>query len=345
MIFKKRIFFAFCGSLAAMLFLFVSCSGAPSYKQHVFFAMDTVIEIDLPPGSDEALFLQCEELIKNKEALFSKTILSSDVSNFNTADTQTVISGETAALIADALQLSRETGGSFDITVEPLSALWNVTGENSEIPKESEITEVLNCVGYENLTLTICGEDAVLAKDKPGVRIDLGAVAKGYVCEQIVQYLKESGIPYGKLSFGGNLGLFGVKPDGTSWHIGIKNPLNPDAVAAYVSVSEGFVSVSGDYERYFEAEGKRYHHIINPESGWPADNEICSSVVVAQNGALADALSTALFVMGKDSAVEFCRSSSLTFEAMLFFKDGTLWASEELLQSLELNGSDFSLLE
>ena len=345
MIFRKRIFLAFCCPLSALLFLFVSCSGSPAYTQHVFFAMNTVIEIDLPSGSDEALFQQCEELIKNKEALFSKTIISSDVSNFNTSDTETVISGETAALIDSALQLSRETGGTFDITVEPLSALWNVTGENPAIPKESEIAEALTCVGYENLTLTVCGERAVLAKDKPGVRIDLGAVAKGYTCDQIVQYLKASDVPYGKLSFGGNLGLFGVKPDGTSWRIGIKNPLNPDTVAAYISVSEGFVSVSGDYERYFEAEGKRYHHIINPESGWPAENEICSSVVVAQDGALADALSTALFVMGKDNALEFCRGSSLSFEAMLFFKDGTLWVSEELLPSLELNGSDFSLLE
>lgn len=331
--------------IAVSLFLAFSCSNTASYAQHILFAMDTVIEIDLPVGSESSLFQQCEELIRSSEALFSKTTADSDVSHFNCEESRALISEETGSLIAEALRFSRETGGAFDITVEPLSALWDVTGAAPRVPDESEITDALQSVGYEKLSLILLEDEAELVKSNPSTRIDLGAIAKGYTCSQLVQYLMEEGVPYGKLSFGGNLGLFGEKPDGTPWRVGIKNPLAPDTIAAYISVPARFVSVSGDYERYFEADGKRYHHIIDPHDGYPADNGICSAVVVAEDGALADALSTALFVMGKDEAITFSQTSPLSFEAVLFCKDGTVWASSGLRPSLELNGSDFSLIE
>ena len=164
--------------------------------------------------------------------------------------------------------------------------------------------------------------------------------------------MEEQGVTSAVISLGGNIVVMGEKgvsmtdSQGDDFSIGIRDPQSDSGdLAGVLRCSDKTVVSSGTYERYFEADGKRYHHIIDPHDGYPADNGICSAVVVAEDGALADALSTALFVMGKDEAITFSQTSPLSFEAVLFCKDGTVWASSGLRPSLELNGSDFSLTE
>ncbi len=217
------------------------------------------------------------------------------------------VSEETFHLIERAIEISRLVDGAFDITVRPLYALWDF--RRKRVPTSREIAEAKERVGYDLVVLDRRRRTVFLKKR--GMEIDLGGILKGFLADRCVEVLKEMKVSGGMVAVGGDLRVFGSRPGRGVWRIGIKDPRG-SGVIAVLELREGAVSTSGDYERFFLKGGKRYHHIIDPRTGYPAKG-VWSATVVAGEGVLADALSTALFVLGVRRSAEVLRSLATGF--------------------------------
>lgn len=207
-------------------------------------------------------------------------------------------------VIYDMQGLSRLTEGKFDLTVGKVSRLWNIGEENERIPSEKEIKEALKTVGTDKVqaqgyTLTV----------SEGTLLDFGAIGKGYACDLIYAYLQGTDVKGAVVSVGGSIVAYGdYNKKGDKWRIAVTHPRESDKYLGVISLDEGFVSTSGDYERYFEKDGKRYHHILDATTGYPSESGLISVTVVAENGIMSDALSTACLLVGEKKAVEILES-------------------------------------
>ena len=318
----------FCMLLST--FSFTSC-GSAKYDEKQIFAMDTVIEIKVEKGRGDEIFPVCEDIIRQSEKIFSSTLEDSEVYKFNEAfDRLENCSEPFITLLKKSLEISEATDGCFDITVAPLVKLWNITGENPHVPTADEINNALSLISYDRV-----GVDEDTALKGVGTQIDMGGIAKGYTLEAVCDYIESCGVKYAVVSFGGNIGTVGKKPSGDKWSVGVKNPFDTSSSVGTLSLDGGFVAVSGDYERYFEKDGVRYHHIFDSRTGFPAKTDIHSVAVICDDGALSDGLSTALFVMGYDKAIEFYDSGKYDFEAVFVTDDG-VYTTEGIKENFTL---------
>ena len=292
--------------------------------------MDTLMRVKVW-GSDEAADAVQQEVYR-LEKLLSVTENSSDVALLNCGGYKR-ISDETDELLHSALTISERTGGAFDPTVYPLVRLWGFTEATQRVPSQDELQAALSHIGIENVD----AQDG-FAELKNGAQLDFGGIAKGYAAERCVSILQAAEVEAALLALGGNVQTVGSKPDGTPWAIGIADPTQPEQSLATLRFTGSLALVtSGGYQRYFEKDGVRYHHILDPKTGTPAQSGLASVTVLAQSGTLADALSTALFVMGLDEATEFWRASD-DFEAVFITDDGEIYATAgaaELLDDCE----------
>lgn len=273
--------------------IFCSCSDTTERGKRSFFALDTYIEINVPDASEELLD-RCEKLVYDLEDKLSSTIETSEIALFNVSDGYLELSDDAAEVMRISLEIARESGGAFDPTLGTIVQLWNIPYADT-IPSDEDIASALSHTGYEKLTL----DGNILSCSDPELSLALGGAAKGYICQRAVE-LFASECDYGVVSFGGNVGAFGEKPDGGAWRVAIKDPSNPDEIYEVVEIENGFVSVSGDYERYITVDGVRYCHIFDRATGYPVRNGMHSAAVWSENGTAADALSTAVFVSGGD---------------------------------------------
>ena len=313
---------------AACLFLLIlSLTETASAKSgsRTGFAFDTVVMIQIANASDpEALLDQSFDLINSLEKLFSRTLEGSDIWNINHAGGKAVtVSQQTADLIRFSLSWCELTGGALDITIAPVSSLWDFTGETKVVPDEDSLKEALGhvdyrCVSVEENTVTLSDPDAML---------DLGAVAKGYASDLIKELLEENGCESALINLGGNIMTVGKKPDGSDWIIGVRRPFSDaeDSIEA-VPAADLSVITSGSYERFFTVDGRLYHHILDPETGMSADTGLSGVSIVSSLGAVGDALSTACFVMGPEKGMELIESLP-GIEALFITED------EELIPS------------
>jgi len=298
------------------LLLFSGCTGRT--EDHVFFAMDTLITLRLS-GADEEDFRLAEELVSEIESSLSRTRAESGTSRINNSENGIPDADRHLQTVTElSLRIARETDGAFSPAMGTLTDLWNVNG-GGPLPAQEAIAEAKRHADYRAFTVA----ESSVAKTDPAAKLDFGAVGKGYAAQQMVLMLRQS-CDWGLISLGGNVGVFGEKPDGTPFKIGITNPRDTSAPIGYLLIDEGFVSVSGDYERFFEEDGVRYHHILDPESGYPADSGLSSAAVWSRDGAAADALSTALFVMGAQKAMEYYNGHPGEFEAVLITKENKI---------------------
>ncbi len=288
--------------LIVTIFLTISLVGcaAPVLEpsQAVVFGMDTVMTVTAYGENSEKAVLLCEAEVLRLDSLFSTTNDTSDVFLLNSSGTHTV-DDSTAQLIEIANDISKKTNGDFDITIYPLVLAYGFTKGTYTVPNDQKVADLLENVGYQKITQD---QNAVSLED--GVKIDFGAIAKGYLSDNLVEILIQNGVSSAMMSLGGNVAVLGEKPDGTLWRVGIEDPNNVEKYLAVAELSDSFVVTSGSYRRFFELNGKTYHHIIDPKTGRPADSGLLSVTVISNNGALADALSTAFFVMGLDDALE-----------------------------------------
>ena len=206
------------------------------------------------------------------------------------------VSAPTLEVLRAAQHYARLSSGALDITVQPLVELWGFYRmERTSIPPLAEIQEVLRQIGPDRMDLDPAAQTVVLAA---GSRIDLGSIAKGYAIDRALASMRARGVPAALIDLGGNIGVLGQPPDGRPWTVGLRHPRR-DQLIGILRFKSGAVATSGDYDRYFEVEGRRFSHLLDPRTGWPAE-EVYSVTVLAPNATAADALSTAAFVLGPE---------------------------------------------
>ena len=296
-------------------------------------AMDTAMVLTAYGKESTRAVYDAEEEVRRLDALLSRTSGSSEVSMLNGAGGEMVpVGADICTLLQTAGDFTEATGGAFDITIAPVVSAWGFTTDSYQVPDREVLQTLLESVGMEHVHLS--GGSARL---DPGTMIDLGDIAKGYTADRVAEIFQEHAVPRGKVELGGNILVIGDKPDGTAWRVGVQDPKHPDEADGLVCVlnlTDAFAVTSGSYQRYFEQDGKRYHHIIDPATGCPADSGLTSVTVVADsargNGTMCDALSTALFVMGEDKALDFWRSGVYDFQLVLVTEDGRVVVTEGL---------------
>lgn len=304
-----------------------------------FYAMDTVMNITAYGEKAEEAVQECVQYISGLEAAISRTLEDSEISQLNNADGEpTELSEQTAEILSDALEIAQKTEGAFDPTVATLSDLWQIGTEDAHLPEEQEIQDALAPVGYEKVS-----QDGTTVTMEPGTRIDLGGIGKGYAADHVVEILKSYEIERAIISLGGNIYAFGSKDDGVDWKVAITNPDNEQEYLGTLSVSDTSIVTSGDYERYFEQDGKRYCHIFDSATGYPAETDLRSVTVVTPDSTTADGYTTALFVMGHDKAIEFCEQNGI--EAVLVRDDHTVYVTDGIKDRFELLSAEYTYEE
>ncbi len=295
-------------SIALILFTLVSCTGNPErlFKE-TRSAMYTVTSITVSAPNEsiakEAIEASFAEL-KSLESILNYYSPTSEVSSINSkAGIKPVkVSKDTIEIIEKAQIAAELTDGGFDITLGPVISLWDF--KRKVIPSREIINAALRQVGYKGIILNR-SEGTVFLKKK-GMEINLGGIIKGYAADKVIEILKQRGIKGAIVSVGGDIKAYGLRPEGKLWNVGIQNPRpikDKDELIGTLAISEGCISTSGDYERFFESGGIRYHHIINPKTGFPSEG-IRSITVIASEGALCDALATGFFALGERGALQ-----------------------------------------
>ena len=307
------------------------------------FAMDTVMEVAAYGPKAEEAVQEAEGQIKALENKLSRTKADSLVSGLNRDGSIRHLTYDYWNLIARAKEYRDATNGAFDITIAPIMDAWGFTGDQFRVPEQSELNELLKHVNSDEIQVQ--EEPSYSVTLGEGQAIDLGGIAKGYTSDLVEQTFRANGIESGKISLGGNVFVLGGKPDGSDWRVGIKDPRNESGLAAILSLRDAYAITSGGYERYFEENGKTYHHIIDPSTGYPADSGLLSVTVVAAdngpdwagagNGAMCDAFSTALFVMGEEQALDFWRNGGYDFDLVLVTEDGRVVITAGLADRFE----------
>jgi thiamine biosynthesis lipoprotein len=300
-----------------------SGSGESISKSGFYF--NTVITVTLYGTKDETLLDDCFSLADTYENYFSNTIADSDVSKINAAGGAPVtVHEETAELIKKGLYYGDLSNGKFDITIGKLSDLWDISTkallektDASMIPSDDEIKKALSTVDYQNV---VVDGNTVTLKD-PSAKIDLGGIAKGYIADRMKDYLNHKGAACGYINLGGNVLCLGAKPDGSSYNIGIQRPFDDEGAAMLaVSVTDQTVVSSGVYERYFEVDGKRYHHILDTATGYPYDNGLLGVSIITDESVDGDGLSTTCFALGLADGMALVESLDNT-EAVFITED------------------------
>lgn len=333
-----RLFTAVTLMLPAIL-CFPSCKEksekAMSEAVSEMMAMGTTVSITAyAPSLEEAenAVSIAQDEIRRLEKIWSATNPNSEISALNSGADSLNVSAETAELLRFAKEMSERTSGAFDPTVYPLVDAWGFLSHQYlshqyRIPSDDEIEDMLSRVGSDKILLD--GNTVILLS---GSQVDLGGIAKGATGDAVSEILKKNGIQSAIINLGGNVHLVGARTDGNPWRIGIRNP-SGRGILGLVEVQDCAVITSGSYERNFQGEdGHLYHHIIDPATGRPAENGLVSVTVIAEEGRLADALSTGLFVLGKEKALDFWREYG-NFETVLVTFEEEVLVSEGIARA------------
>ena len=294
------------------------------------FAMDTYMTVTAYGEKAQDAVDAAEAEIERLDTLLSTGNAGSEIVKLNEQKSAT-LSEDGGYLVKRALELNKETDGAFDIAIYPVMEAWGFPIQNFRVPSADELTGLLKHVdaakiSYDKDTREISFEDDQM-------KIDLGGIAKGYTSSRIMDIFKENGITSGLVNLGGNVQALGTKTDGSNWRVAVQSPDDTEDYLGVLSIRDKAVITSGGYERYFEQDGVTYHHIIDPKTGYPAENGLVSVTIVSSDGTLADGLSTSLFIMGEEKAAEFWKAHSNEFEAIFATDDGTIYVTEGLKDS------------
>lgn len=324
-----RLFRVLCPALLLLMVL-TGCGLTPAAHERQFTAMDTFMFLTAYGPAGEAGVDRVQNDILLLDRLLDVTEEDSEVYALNHRTAGTVsLSPELTALLEQALLLAHQTGGAFDPTVYPLVQAWGFTSDTRQVPEQERLDRLLTLVDHEAVRLE--GNRLSL----PGeMQLDFGGIAKGWAGDRAAQLLRGEGVTSAILRLGGNIHTIGSKPDGTPWRVGIQDP-DTGASLGVVSVIDRAVVTSGSYERYFVQDSQSFHHILDPDTGRPADTGLASVTVIGDYGTRCDALSTALFVMGPERAADFWRTHR-DFEAVFIHTDGhvTITAGAQPIFSL-----------
>lgn len=308
--------------------------------------LNTAVQITIYDSQDKALLDDCLALCDKYELIFSRTNEKSELYKLNhrkdvsdgdfstdrpttpypgsgTADTWH-ISEDLAALLSEGLDITRESDGAFDIAIAPLTSLWDFTAEDPKVPDDAAIQKVLPLCSSDGVTID--GQDITLPSDD--IQFDVGAIAKGYIADRLKDFLVKKGVKSAIINLGGNVLCIGSKPDGTPFKIGIQKPFaDRNETEAVMDITGKSVVSSGIYERCFKQNGKLYHHILNPKTGYPYDNSLISVTIISDQSVDGDALSTTCFALGLEDGLKFAEKKGvqavfITEDYKLHYTDG-----------------------
>lgn len=315
---------------AAGLALAFAAPASAETGSKTIFAMDTVMTLQAEgPDAQAAVDAASAEILRIDQ-LLSTGNENSQVSIVN-RDGKGALTEEMKVLMEYSERLYNETDGAFDITVYPAMQLWGFPTQEYHVPTEEELDAVRQLVDFSQLKYDVSGDQGEISFAREGMAIDFGAIAKGYTSARIMQLFEEMGMENGLISLGGNVHAFRCKSDGSPWRIGIRNPFSPDeGFLGVLEVDDEAVITSGGYERYFEQDGKTYHHILDPKTCVPSDSGLVSVTIVSHDGTLADGLSTSLFVMGLEKSEAYWQDHKDEFEMILEQQDGSIYITEGL---------------
>lgn len=325
----------FIGGLLVAALMLAGCgaqtSAEESSQSREVYAMDTVMTLEAYGQNAGAALDEAVAEIERLDALWSIASSDGEIARLN-AEKQITASADTLALLTRAKEISAATDGLFSTTIAPLMEAWGFTSGDYRVPDEAELSALLARVDDEEIAIS--DSTVTIPAD---AKVDLGGIAKGFTSARVMEIFRENGVENGILSLGGNVQALGTKPYGSLWRVGLQYPADERALFATLELADKAVITSGAYERNFEQNGVVYHHIIDPRTGYPAESGLSSVTIVSDDGTLADGLSTALFIMGKEAAVEFWRSHRDDFDMVLLADDGAVTVSAGIADALTLS--------
>jgi thiamine biosynthesis lipoprotein len=322
---SKKIFLLvpvlFCFALFFLFYLKNNTSVTNVQKQ-TRFLMDTYCTIQIPGGTEviktiEKAFDRIEEIEKK----FNVVDPTNDLYEFN-AESVPITDQEIIDLIESALIISKETYGAFDITIYPLIDLWGFFSDRPQLPKDDDIKKTLKHISYKYLS----GYEEKINKSDNKTKIDLGGIAKGYAIKEAIDIIRSQGIESALIDAGGDIYAMG-ELNNKPWKVGIQNPRGEGVIGAF-DISDLAVVTSGDYERFFEKDSTRYHHLLDPKTGYPARG-LASVTVISSDPVRADAFATAIFILGKDKGLELAEKTT-DLETLIITEDGDAFSSSGL---------------
>ena len=345
--FQRRFFYLIlCTALVCPMLLLTGCQNAADTdtaagKEPISISsikLNTAVQITIYDSQDKSLLDDCLDLCDKYELIFSRTNEESELYKLNhrkdtsdedsNADEQTTpypvsgtagtchISEDLAALLSEGLDITRESNGAFDIAIAPLTSLWDFTAEEPKVPDDSDIQNALPLCSSDGVTIN--GQDITLPSDD--IQFDVGAIAKGYIADRLKDFLVKKGVKSAIINLGGNVLCIGSKPDGTPFKIGIQKPFaDRNETEAVMDITGKSVVSSGIYERCFKQDGKLYHHILNPKTGYPYDNGLISVTIISDQSVDGDALSTTCFALGLEDGLKFAEKKGV--QAVFITKD------------------------
>lgn len=332
--------------------LFIGCSSNSSPENSVTqdpiskteFFMGTVVTITLYDSDDTSILDKAFKTIKEIEELVSINTSNTELDSVNNAAGKNPIqvSNTTFNIIEKGLEYSKLSNGAFDITVGPLVKLWSIGLPEAKLPTQEEIDNTIPLVDYTKLELDSSNRTVFLKESN--MVIDLGSIAKGYAADEVVNILKENGVKSAIIDLGGNIYAYGLKPLGSDWKIGIQDPFSTRGdIIGILPVNNKTIVTSGIYERVYEENGVKYHHLLNPDTGYPFDNDIAGVSIITESSIDADALSTTVFSKGLFNGLDFVESLD-SVDAIFISKDKKVYVSSGLKDTFILNNPDFTLV-
>ena len=354
--FQRRFFYLIlCTALVCPMLLFTGCQNAADTdtaagKEPISISsikLNTAVQITIYDSQDKSLLDDCLALCYKYELIFSRTDEESELYKLNhrisdsavsnqTTETQPTpyqingttntwhISEDLAALLSEGLSITKESDGAFDIAIAPLTSLWDFTAEDPKVPDDADIQNALPLCSSDGVTIN--GQDIILPSDD--IQFDVGAIAKGYIADRLKDFLVKKGVNSAIINLGGNVLCIGSKPDGTPFKVGIQKPFaDRNETEAVMDITGKSVVSSGIYERCFKQNGKLYHHILNPKTGYPYDNGLISVTIISDQSVDGDALSTTCFALGLDEGLKFAEKKGvqavfITEDYELHYTDG-----------------------
>ena len=324
-----------------MLLPLCACSNDEPVQQQVF-AMDTIMTLTAYGDNAQSGIDAAVGVIQAMDNILDPDSDNSYTNQINTANgSDVLISPQVYEMLSVAKDVYNKSNGALDLSIYPIYEAWGEFKEESgRIPSDDELTELRKKLNFGQMTITeFPGESNCSVCFPADTEISFGAVAKGCASDYAVDAMKKAGVESGLVSLGGNVQTLGVKPDGTNWVIAVDDPDDTGSYVGTLSVGETAVITSGNYQRYFTVNGTRYHHLISPKTGAPANNGLKSVTIVCPDGTLGDALSTAMFILGEDNALKYWRDNG-GFEMILITDDNRVVCTSGLIEVFTLTNTE-----
>lgn len=328
----------------AALFPLSGCGEAKKTQKEIF-AMDTLMTLTAYGKKGEAGLAAAEAVITSMDKMLDPELPTSTVYAINNAQgAAVVVPGQIAKMLSTARTVYDQSGGALDLSIYPLVKRWGFIDGKYYVPTDEEISADMGLLCFDKLVLNSFPSSGSYSVTLPaGGQISFGAVAKGCASDNAIAAMRQAGVTSGIVTLGGNVQTLGLKPDGSNWNVAIQDPNNTASFLGVVSVGETAVITSGSYQRNFtDLRGKTWHHIINPATGYPSSNSLVSVSIICEDGTLADCLSTAMFVLGENKALNYWRTYG-GFEMIMVTSDNRIICTKGLIEKFTLSNQSYTL--